>query len=118
WVARGPGPAAEAARVGEADYGAARDHEVDVVVRERRLAARHDAQTAGHAEVHERGAARGVQQQILAAPLDAIDGRAGEALRERAGHRPAQPALAHDHALDAVPGEYGLDAAARGLDLG
>src|SRR5690606_4880643 len=52
-----PKQAAEAARVVEAQAHGVVEHEVDVIVSERRGVARHEPQTAGHAEVQDERAA-------------------------------------------------------------
>ncbi|MCY1554551.1 hypothetical protein D9M68_911280 [compost metagenome] len=83
----------------------------------RRQATLDQAQAAGHAQVADQAAGFGLDQQVLGAPLDALDALAGQAHVEVFRDRPAQTALAHDHPADALAFEIGGDTATGGFDF-
>ena len=63
------------------------------------------------------GAHLGLDQQVLGAPLDALDALAGQAYIQVFGDRPAQAPLAHDHPTDALPLQIRGNAATGGFDF-
>ena len=80
---------------------------IDVIVFLWRSVFRHDAQTAGHAEVNQQRAtasvrAADVDRQIFTAPLGALDAGVFQPLGQLRVDRPAQRALAHHHARDGL----------------
>src|SRR3546814_1834913 len=73
-----PQQAAEAARIVEAQHPAAaaarpRERDVEVVVDTHRRVGRKHPQTAGHAQVQQRAAGGGVEQQVLGAAAHRVD---------------------------------------------
>ena len=130
-VARDQLHVAEAARIVEGDDRAVRHVEHHMIVR-RELAARvmefagallvaavQHAERARHAEMHQQHlAGRQVREQILGAPVQALDARALEPLVEVLRKRKAQirPALLDPHEARAL--HHGLQAAAHGFDFG
>ena len=83
------------------------------------VAAVQHAERARHAEMHQQHlAGRQVGEQILRAPVQALDGRALEPLVEVLRKRKAQvrPALLDPHEARAL--HHGLQAAAHGFDFG
>jgi hypothetical protein len=110
--------AAEPARVVEPEATPGVEHEIEVVVHERRRGRVEDAEASRHAEVQDQGAGVGFDQQVLRAPADAADARSREFRRERPRHAPAQAPLAYLERVDAPADEPGLDAPARRFYLG
>ena len=77
-------------------------------------------QVAGHPQVHDQGlGAVERQQQVLAAPPQALD-RPPADRRAQLGrrHRPRPALVEHLQPLDPLPGQLGLELAADRLDLG
>ncbi len=111
-------PAAEPARIVEAQQAAAREAHVDVVVQAVGGRLAQVAQAARHAEMHEQRAGLRAEQEILAAPLERVDSLAGQLRRERLRNRPAQPRLAHLDRGDRAADDVGGQAAPRRLYLG
>ncbi|MOA01797.1 hypothetical protein D3C78_1212200 [compost metagenome] len=66
----------------------------------------------------DQGAALGLDQQVLGAAADMLDALAGQPHVEVFGNRPAQAALAHDHAGHPVALQMRGDTAAGGFDFG
>ena len=110
--------AAETARVVEPQAAPGIEHEVEVVVHERRLGGVEDAKAPRHAEVQDQRARVGLDEEVLRAPADGADARACELRRQRPRHAPAQAPLAHPERVDPPADEPGLDAPARRFYLG
>ena len=89
--ARLPGKQPETAWIAKAQAGVRKD-EIDVVVRAGRRFGRHEAQTAGHAQVHDQPATcRGkVKKQIFAAPADVGEQLARQVRADFRRYCPAQ----------------------------
>ena len=85
---------------------------------ERRRGRVEDAKASRHAEMQDERAGVGFDQQVLRAPADGADARAGKFRRERPRHAPAQAPLAYLERVDAPADEPGLDAPARRFYLG
>jgi len=94
------------------------EDEVRVIVRASRRRRGEDAQAAGHAEMHEQRPVADREQQIFAAPIDALDGATLQQPCESARNRPAQAAVVHPQRSDAPADHARRDAAACRLDLG
>ena len=122
---------AEAARVVEGDQraGLGLEHDMGVlrirrlreveVARPSRRACAGDLEAAAHAQVHHQGlAAVERRQQVLRAPFQSLDARAGQPLDETLGQRKAQVRAARLDAGQPRAGQDGLKAPAHGLDLG
>ncbi len=94
--------------------------EGQVLVGLARLGARHHRQAAAHPEVDDQGLPLGeVDQQVLAAPAQALDAAARGVAREPAAvERLAQRRGVDLDRLDPVAGQERLEAAAQDLDLG
>ena len=88
-----------------------------VVQRARRRAAAPDAQRAGHAEMHEQCAITGMEQQVLAATLDAVDHGASQAFGQVGGNWPAQAPVVHVDLYDAPADYVGRDTAPGRFDF-
>ena len=67
--------------------------------------------------MHDQCARSAVDQEVLAAALEASNHRPREHPAEPARHRLAQPAVAHHDGPDALADEQRLQAAARGFDF-
>ncbi len=117
-VAGQPQDAAEAARIVEAQYLAVGQHEVDMIVLFHLVTGLHETQAAAHAQMHQHVAGGGLQQQVLAAPRDALNDQARQGLPQRGRDGPAQAGVAHDHGLDAHTFNPRRNAAAGGLHFG
>jgi hypothetical protein len=118
-----PEQAPEAPRVVEAQDAAFRapavgEFQVDVVVRFHRRVARQDAQAAGHAQVEERAADFGVEQQVFRSPTNGIDPPTGEQGRYFRRNRPAQIRTTQHDVGDDAPFNMRCEAAPRGFDFG
>jgi hypothetical protein len=72
-IAVSPQHEPEAARIAQAHDGAAREHEIEMVVQRRGRCFIHDPQASRHAEVQEQRAAVAPEQQVLAAAAEACD---------------------------------------------
>lgn len=77
----------------------------------------HQAQATGHAQVADQTAGLGLDQQVLGAPLHALDTLTGEANVQIFRNRPAQTTLTHDHAADTLPLQVRRYTAASGFDF-
>ena len=75
-------------------------------------------QTARHTQMTDQTADFGLDQQVLGAALDALDSLAGQTHVQVFGDGPAQTALTHDDAADALTLEIGGDTAAGSFDFG
>ena len=75
-------------------------------------------QAAGHAEVQDDGAVIKVQQQVLGAARDILQGMASQLPGKRGGHRPAQVLVVHLHGAYPLAQDVRADAMAGGFDLG
>src|SRR5881394_1338990 len=111
-------PAAEAARVVEAQAAAAREHQVDMVVGPVRGRIAKKLKAARHPEVHEQRASLRAEQEVLAAPLERIDPLSRELAREALRDGPAQARLPHLDGSDRAADHVRRQAAARRFDLG
>ncbi len=80
--------AAEPARVVIAQEAAANEPHIDVIVGSRRARIGQITQAARHTEMHEQRAHAGAEQQVLPAPLDAVDALPRKRRGQVAGHRP------------------------------
>jgi hypothetical protein len=67
--------------------------------------------------MHEQRAAVDPEQQVLAAPVDALDRPAFQSLCEIGRNRPAQAAVVYPHRSDATSDHARRDTASRRLDL-
>ena len=112
---RDPQHRAETPRVAIAQHGAVVERDVDVVVKGARWRLTPDPKRSRHAEVDEQCAVARVEQQILAATVDAVDQGALEALCEFAGNWPAQSPVVHVDPHDAPTDDMGRDTAPRRL---
>ncbi|MNO61990.1 hypothetical protein D3C76_526520 [compost metagenome] len=113
-----PEQRAEAPGVGVAQRQSRLQLDIHMLVLDRRQAAFHQAQAAGHAEVADQRAGLGVQQQVFRPPFHLQDALPGQAHVEVLGNRPAQAPVTHDHAADALALDMGRDAPAGGFDFG
>ena len=113
-----PEQAAEPARVVEAQQAAVVECDIDVVMRAYRRALRQHPQAAAHAQVHQRAAGGGIQQQVLGAPAHGIDALAGEPGLDLARNRPAQIRPAQHDARHFAIEQMRHQAAAGGFDFG
>jgi ligand-binding sensor domain-containing protein/signal transduction histidine kinase len=113
-----PEQTAEAARVVETQYAVVVEHQVDMIVRCRRYAGIEHPQRSGHAEMQERRARVGVQQQVLGAPLGAFDAAADEHPLDLVRNRPAQIRPSQYRAYDDTTFDVRRDPATRGFDFG
>src|SRR5690349_14728722 len=104
---------AEAPRIAVAKNGAIVERDVDMIVQRARRWLAPDAQRSCHAEVNEHRTVARAKQQVLAAPVDAIDDRALERFRKFGGNRPAQPPVVHVDPHDAPADHVRRDTAPR-----
>lgn len=116
-VAVDPLDGAEAAGVVKAEFHAGVEAEGDVVVFAPGDGGGEDAEAAGHAEVDEEGAARGVEKEVFASARAGEDGGAFD-FDEVIGHGPAESAFLDDEFADGVADEVWADTAQGGFDLG
>jgi hypothetical protein len=111
----GPEHGAEAARIAQPQDAVAQ-RKVEVIVLARRRFRRQHAQAARHAQMQDQVPGAAIDDEVLAAPLDAAHRHAGQA-EYLGGNRPAQPPFAHGHAGDDASRELRREAAARHFDL-
>ena len=116
-IARREQQAAEAARVVEPQAASRVEHEVEVIVRERRRSGVEDAQAAGHPEMQDQRSGIRPDEQVLGAAAHGTDACAGEPRRQRPRDAPAQAPFPHLERADPPADEPGLDAPARRLYL-
>ena len=115
---RQPEHRAEAARVVVTQRHPGIEDDVDMVMQaaRRRLAER--AQAAGHPKMDQQGVGAEAEQQVFAAPMNGIHGTPGDARREPAGNRPAQPAVVYVHDRHPAGDHEREDPSQRGFDFG
>jgi hypothetical protein len=88
-----------------------------VIVHTGRRVAVDDENAAGHAEMHDRGTIRSVQEQVLGTPVDGHNGGASQVLVDIGADRPAKPAITYDDVVDAFTDEVRRYAAAACFDF-
>ena len=98
---------AESPGIVEADDVAAVEDQVHVVVPACGPIPGHDRERSRHAEVHEQVPRRKVEEEVLAAPPDAVHARAAKAAGQVARHRPAKAWLPHHDVAHAPPHDAG-----------
>ena len=81
-------------------------------------AARQDAPDARHAEMRDQHAGGQVPQQVLAAPVDALDPLPDEVSGEIDGNRPAQPPITDHDILDRTAFRVRRERPPRDFDFG
>src|SRR5436305_1354241 len=113
-----PEDRAEATRVAEAQHHAILEAHIDVIVLFARRRLREGAQAAAHAEMDNEGVGRDAEQEILAAPLDPIDGLSDKTQAEIGGNRPAKAMVVDAHARHFLPLYVRRDAATGRFDFG
>lgn len=109
---------AEAARVAQAQDRSVVEAPVDVVVARSGLRGLGEAQAPRHAEMDELGDSAEVEQQVFAAPGEAVEREAPQLRVEVGRDRPAQTRLANDDAGQHATLQTGRQAGAGGLDFG
>ena len=118
WRRSGPQHQAEAARIAQPQTHRIVEFEIDMIVGQGRRAGFQDAQTAGHAEMHQQSAGSEIKQQILRAPPHRTQRLALQNRWQTFRHRLAQPRVADDHAAHRAAADVRRDPAQRGLDFG
>ena len=109
---------AEPSRVAIAKALSVVEPPVDMVVRTRRITARHESKAPGHSEMDERGSVAGAREEVLGAPGEPGDPVPLEPLGELGRNGPAQARLADQDPLHASPHQLRLELAPGRLDLG
>ncbi len=112
----GPQQGTEAARIIEPQQLAVLELDIHVIVLLGRGADVQHPQAARHAQMEDGGTEVGLQQQVLGAAADPVDGEVHQLL-DLSRHRPAQTAVPYHHPGDLDAGKPGRDALAADFDF-
>ncbi len=114
---KAPEHRAKATRVGVSQGQPGLQFDIDVLMLERRKPGFDQTQIPGHAQMADQGAHLSLDQQVLGAPINLHNALAGQADIQIFGNGPAQAAVAHDNAADALTFKMRRYATTGGFDF-